>query len=514
MNLKMLASFFQNRTVSLIMIFILAVLIRLLYFPQNIYFGFDQARDAFISQQILHGNLKVVGPPTAIEGLFHGPLHYYIYAPIYFLSQGDPVWVALSLRIINASAVFLVFLVGTVIFSSRVGVLSAFLFAISFEQTQYALSFNHPSLAVISVLIFYLGLSLLIFKKEQKGLLLALFGLGLSIQFELTLIYLCFILLVLLVFYNQLAKIKFKNILFSIGIFLATISTFIISEIKFKFGFLPALLSIISIPASQKTNILGYFQNILLISQRALGDNFLSFGNVTTALLVIMIITFTILWRDKTIQNKLFFLLIWFCVGILPYLGNKSETPLYYYSVGASISLLIFGGILIDKFSKISKWASLLILIPLFSNMNLITSYNQMGPIPTIHVQSGMLLKDEKKVIDYVYQKAQGELFAINSLSMPLYVNTTWSYLFEWYGQERYGYLPIWGGESASGYPGNLKVITARSDLPEKIFLVIEPTRGIRPNLIQNFIENENYFSDILEEKKFGLFIVQYRKYK
>lgn len=73
-------------------IFLLAVIIRFLYFPNNIYFAFDQARDAFVVQELLQGNLRLVGPTTLIEGLFHGALYYYIFAPFYFFGGGNPEW--------------------------------------------------------------------------------------------------------------------------------------------------------------------------------------------------------------------------------------------------------------------------------------------------------------------------------------------------------------------------------------------------------------------------------------
>ncbi|MCR4305918.1 MAG: hypothetical protein NUV73_02435, partial [Candidatus Daviesbacteria bacterium] len=49
----------------LVAIFLLALLLRFLYFPQNTYFGFDQARDAYAVKEILNGDFKVTGPPTA-----------------------------------------------------------------------------------------------------------------------------------------------------------------------------------------------------------------------------------------------------------------------------------------------------------------------------------------------------------------------------------------------------------------------------------------------------------------
>ena len=81
---------FLKRQWILIVILLFALSIRFLYFPDNIYFGYDQARDAFVVQELLEGNLRLVGPTTLIDGLFHGPLYYYIFAPFHFLSGGNP----------------------------------------------------------------------------------------------------------------------------------------------------------------------------------------------------------------------------------------------------------------------------------------------------------------------------------------------------------------------------------------------------------------------------------------
>jgi len=499
----------------LIGIFLLALFLRFLYFPQNIYFGFDQARDAFVSQQILKGDLKIVGPPTGVDGWFHGPLYYYIWAPIYFFSSGNPEAVAAFLRIVNAAGIFLVFAIGTVLFNKWTGVASAFLFAVSFEQSQYALYFNHPSLAVISVMIFYLGLSLLFFKKYKNGLIPALLGLGLSLQFEFVLMYLFLVFTILmLAFKKHLPPLDKKVLLLSSGGFLLTISTFLLSEIKFHFRSVSTLASLLPLVFGHTIGVAGYCQNIYLISQRFISDNFVSQEYLTCVLLVLLlIIVFARLFTKSEFRERLLFLLIWFFAGMLPYLNNKSATPLYYYSVASSVSLLIFVGFLINKVFQKSKIAAVLLLfIPLLSNMNLIMTYNNTGSIPTINVQSGMLLVDEEKIVDYIYQNAAGEKFAINGLTMPFFVNTTWSYLFQWYGLKRYHYLPVWGGQAAEGYPGNLKVITARSALPDKQYLIIEPDRGIRLPLVENFLREENYFSKVIKEEKIGNFLVQSRE--
>lgn len=499
----------------LVLIFILALILRFLHFPNNIYFGFDQARDAFAALEIIQGNLRVVGPPTGVEGLFHGPLYYYIYSPIYYLSGGNPEWVAVFLRIINAAVVFLVFLTGTVIFSKRVGIFAALLFAVSFEQTQYALYFNHPSLAVLSVVLFYLGLSLLFFKKETKGLILALFGLGLSLQFEFVLIYLLLVTVILLVvFRKSLLLINKETLFLSLGTFTLITSTFIVAEVKLNFRSISGILNITSSLGDQREVwILGILGNITLISGRLIRDNLVSnqnFGLLIFLLLAVMLLKYL---RDLKVRVKIIFLLVWFLAGSLPYLNNKSLTPLYYYSVGASVSLLILYSFIVDNIWQ--RWkivGTALLIIPMVSNLNLIKTNNHFGVIPTINVQKGMLLSDEKKVVDYIYQQAFGQPFSVSAVTMPLSVNTTWSYLFEWYGQKNYNYLPVWGENAAAGYPGNLQVVTAKSALPKKRFLIIEPTRGIRQGLIDNFMREESYFTKVVEEKKIRDFIVQKRE--
>ena len=121
------------KILSVLLIFLLAVILRFLYYPQNTYFGFDQARDAFAVREILNGNLKIVGPPTATGIFHHGVLYYYIFAPFYLFSGGDPVAVSLFLRALNAAGIFLLFLIVNPMFGAVAAYLAMFLFAVSFE---------------------------------------------------------------------------------------------------------------------------------------------------------------------------------------------------------------------------------------------------------------------------------------------------------------------------------------------------------------------------------------------
>jgi 4-amino-4-deoxy-L-arabinose transferase-like glycosyltransferase len=496
----------------LILIFLLALALRFLYFPNNIYFGIDQARDAFVSQSIIHGDLKIIGPPTSAEGLFHGPFYYYIFAPIYFFSGGNPEAVSAFLRIVNALGVFIVFFIAKAIFNRRAGLIAAFLYAISFEQTQFAIYLNHPSLAVISVLLFFLGWALFIFKKNDLGFLLAVIALGLSVQFEFAETYLGLVFLIFLgVSFRQVRKVS-KRILFSSAVgFLVCISTFVLTEIKFGFKTFKILPQVLG-GGSDSISILQRVVTFNTINLRTIEYNLVSFENMQ--ILTAIILLAGVIFYFKKYRLQIIFLLIWFFSGNLPYFKDTAVLPLYYHLAGSTAALLVFAGFLITEFSTKSRLLLIILLVPIISNYLLITSLNHNGSLPDFNVQSGMLLSDQRKVLDYVYEKAGGQEFSVYGLTMPLYINMTWAYLFEWYGSQKYGYMPVWGGENASGYYGYLKVERANSKLPAIRFFIVEPTRGIPGYFVEGFKKEEDIFTEIIEEKKFGEIVVQHRRSK
>ena len=181
----------RNTLVILFSIFVLAFLLRVLYLPQNaLSFYYDQARDAFIVKQILSGDLKILGPPSSAQGLFHGVLYYYVLAPAYWLGAGNPVIVAYWIALLNSATVFVIYYFGYLLTKKRAaGFLSAFLFAISFEASQYATWLSNPTLAVLSVPLIYLGLWMWLKEKKALGPIITAIGLGVSIQAEIFLVH-------------------------------------------------------------------------------------------------------------------------------------------------------------------------------------------------------------------------------------------------------------------------------------------------------------------------------------
>lgn len=496
----------------LIFIFLLALVIRFLYFPDNIYFGYDQARDAFNALSIFHGDIKIIGPSTTFEGLNHGVLHWYILAPFYGLFK-NPEIVAIAFRGFNALGVFLIFYLGKILFDRKVGLIAAILYAASFEQSQFAIYIGNPTLGSLSVPLMYLGLALVIFAKKAWGLPLAFLGLGFSIQFQFALFYLIVPFILILIFYKK----YFLNLslkiwgLSSLAIFFA-LSTFILAELKYQFRTISALLKMVTQVSDKNFNNIfsTYFFEITQIIKYNLTGN-LVINNLVGLILLGTLIFYFI---KREFREKLKFLSIWFfSLFIIFYMGGGVEEPwrnipLYYPNVGISMVLLLFVAFLLNKL----KFKIIIIFLIVLMNLQLIKDLNHRGSMAEIDVQQGMLLSDEKKILDYMYQDAKGEPFVVKAVTMPFDINTTWSYLFEYYGNKIYGYMPLWNGKTAEGYPGNLAIQEAQEGLPSKRYVIIEPLRGVPEYLMNDFMRTENYFTNIINEKRIGLFIIQSRK--
>src|SRR3989344_8929746 len=118
----------------LFIIFIVAFYLRVLYLPSKaLTFGYDQARDALVTQQILKGDLKIQGPPSSTPGLFHGVFYNFVLAPAYLVGHGSPVVAAYWIALLNAGTVFIIFvLTKKLAGSTPAALLASLLFAFSF----------------------------------------------------------------------------------------------------------------------------------------------------------------------------------------------------------------------------------------------------------------------------------------------------------------------------------------------------------------------------------------------
>lgn len=482
-----------------------AFILRIIFIPQGaLSFHYDMARDAFEAQKIWRDkDLKIQGPPTSTPGLYHGVLYYYLIAIPYGLSQGNPQAAAIFLSFLSSLTVIPIFLIAKDLFKSyKLALLAGLLFAVSFEATQYGPWLSNPNPAMLGVSIFFLGL-LLWQKGKTQGLYIATLAAALSTQFQFFLIYLFFLIPV----FKYLFRIKVTTNEVSKASIVALLGlvNFIIAAIKFN--------------AFQ--NILGGFLNISISSQ-------IDFRTKFTELALNYIDNFTNLFINNFLPINVF---LGGLLGLLVIYSIRkhkfiifcllSNFPIFifgghsnvYANIGLVVPAILGIIVLLKNLSQKNMWISVvLIFLIVISNLYAIFKNSPKGQISLV-IPNDMILKNQLSLIDQTYKLAEGKPFSINTLTLPLWTNTTWAYLYSWYGKEKYEYVPSFYGRDQIGLLGE-KELPKIEKPQDTSFFIIEPQVGIPERFFNTEIEGENSKTEISEEFSYNQLKLQLRKPK
>lgn len=501
---------FRTDTFWYILGFVVLGLVLRLYAFSAITFGYDQARDALIASNLWRGDLKILGPTSDIHGLHHGALYWYLISPFYHFSQNNVYVVKLFMILVGILAIPLTYIIAIKIFKNKATALfSAFIIAVSFEAVQYSHWLSNPSFAFITIGFSFLFLWMYISEKFKYGLVLTAFFWGLSIQFEIFLLYQSVVFLLILIVFK---KIRIIDILLAAIVFTATIFPLILAEVRFNFIAVHGIMSFftgysesrgqtIQEMGSRATNMICNIPYNNLISSKGASV-------VVISLLFIVGVINTVLMKDK----RIFFLMIWFFSPVvLFFLGS---TNIYFVFIGCSIPLaILFSHYAVQLFQPQGAYAALAILgtLILGSNIVLLSENNGKGE-SLFSVQTGNVYSSETQVLDYVYKESKGKPFRINTITNPLFINSTWSYLFDTYGRKTYGYMPFYWGYPQNGQLGEEIVYSDHFKQDDKLlFLIIEPSGGIPDFITKGIIRFENSRSKVLQVKTIGGFTVEKR---
>lgn len=508
----------KNRThLMLGIIYFIGLFFRLIYFKEA-NFGWDQARDAFQAINIWHGDfIKLIGPGTAeLPGLHHGSFYWYLISPFYFFSGGDVYAVRLFLIMLNLLGVFTIFQIASLLFKSRyVALLSSFIFAISLEAIQYARWLSNPSPALLTISLTFLGLWKILNNKKW-GIPLTLISWAFSIHFQFFLVYQIVLIAPVLVWYYKSCKRRFNKEDF-VGFFgsFIVLLPFLIAEIKFQFQGLKAFTHLFE----KQVQIRSIGEIFISFVDRIVATfyfNTLGFSQYIAGLFALGIVASAIFYIRKNKHKREFiFLLVWLLSPAIIAPFDKAHA--YFVTIGNLFPAIILTAFYFVEYSKKFRTKKLyfvsLIVFLLIGQLNLILDENKNGE-SLFSIQQKMVVSDQQKVMDYVYQKSNKKPFAINTVTNPLFINTTWAYLFSWYGDSKYGYMPSWAGYPQDGQLGSSASFAPLTNrLNKDFYVIVEPQPGIPTYMIRGVLIFEDTRSTLLETQKIGNFTVQRRKF-
>jgi 4-amino-4-deoxy-L-arabinose transferase-like glycosyltransferase len=466
-------------------------------------------------QELLGGHLKLLGPSVSgIPGFFHGVLYYYVIAPAYFFGHGSPVVVAYYLSFINAIGIFIIFyLVKKMTGNFFPSLIASLLYAVSFEQTQYATWLSNPAMGVWFILLTYIGLYLWL--KEKKNIYLILLGLsfGFAIQSDVSLAY-NIVPIAIWLFYSR-KNLGKRQVVSLVLPFLLAVSSMILAEFRFGFTSIEGIKHILG--GQQIQGPKQELGDYLLAYVNRMGDVFAynlfpyvsAFGGLMG--LGILIRYLSVLGKKEYKYGlEIKFLITW----VLAYLvaASVGGVTIHHITVGTGLGLIILTAFLIWEIYENNKIIAVLLLIFIVAaNVGKTIQENYKGQT-IFAIQTDMILTNELKAVDYTYQTANGKPFSISTLTSPLFINTTWSYLYNWYGKTKYGYLPYWIGNDQVGQLGN-DLQKAPSNIPSHFF-IMESTIGIPDTWITYAKGDQESMSKLVDQKDFGQIIVQQRLMK
>lgn len=453
----------------------------------GISFSYDQARDAFYSQDILKGNLKLVGPPTDLQGLFHGPVYYYVLAPIYAISR-DPRFVVVVFSILNVISGLLI---SKYLFdltkSKLTPLIFFFLFAVSPEIVFYSRFISNISLVIpfLSIAIYF---SANLHKKS--GFMGIAIGLGLAAQAEFFLLSLFPIIFI----YFLIKKEKIQNLLYFIFTYAVMISPYALAEIKFKFRGLSVFFSF---SKGTDSGIITVINRFITGYSNLFSRNVFSIANIVSVVCVIFLVFWIIRKiKQEKISHKFIFIILFFLSPLILMIFVNSGPV--FFTMAATIPLLIIISLLLNKYTLLIPVTMLLVIFhitPIFKSgleRNGVYTGSELGQV----------LSDEMKVVDIVYE--YGSDMSYDSITAPLFTNTQWSYLFDWYGKSRYGFSPKWHGTSQAGMPGDFTINQASGF--EKTSVLIVDTARVQENWQKEFTTKESYYSDLRKVETVGIY--------
>lgn len=303
----------------------------------------------FVRDVVANRHLRLIGQETSTQGIFIGPLYYYLLIPFYLLFGMDPMGGVIMITLLGVFSIWSVYFVFLRVFGRNEGLVASFLFAISFYTI-----FNDrdvvPTMPVIlwSIWYFY-GINLLIKGKQNLGFLILGILIGLIWHLNVGLVLL--VPLIPLSILLSKTKLNYKKTLR--GLIAAGILSFPLILFEFRHNFSQASWLYKSFTTDQHALVTGYdklIRTFHLLSKNADGliwGSFQPFSYETTTALLLVLGVFLI-YKRKLNKNLALIIFSWLILFV-GFFSIYSKILSEYYLNGAALPWIVILTLSITK---------------------------------------------------------------------------------------------------------------------------------------------------------------------
>ena len=431
--------------IILVALVIVAFLLRWYLMPGHLFFGPEQGTDMLVVRDIVvNHKLTLIGAKTDIQGIFHGPIYYYLASIPFALSRGNPVAIVAFFIVIQALSIFLAYQLAFELTKKKrnrihcsCGICSKLpvycLFPMAFKSTAL-----HPSFPAIRVIVSR-------FARGKHWYLVAVacaYGLLGQTEFINFLVFAAISIILLVIFWKQLLKTRPVEIVLSLLVGgVTSAATYVLFDLRHNFLMSRAVLALLAGKSGYQlpfvTSVVSAFRVFAEQMARTAGfDGWLA----GTVVLLLAATGLCMQWKRHT---SLTLLAVWLVIPpiLFSILRHAMLDQLYAGVIGGFIILL---AICIDwVWEKKMILGAALLFVCIAANVHAIS-----GNLPDNYnvffqpQQPAVRYSDQLKVVDWIYASAHGRPFEFQAYTIPYFWQTAWIYLFDEYGMQKYRYGP------------------------------------------------------------------------
>lgn len=284
----------------------------------------------FVRDVVENRHLRLIGQETSQQGVFVGPLFYYLMIPFYLLFGMDPLGGLFGVIIIAAFTIFSLYFVVSKIFAKKSGLVISFLYSTSL----YSILNDRevvPTQPTVLWSVWFFYSVWLVLKKKKNGFYIAAFLLGIAWNINLSLI--LFLPVFLLSWFLSKKKLEITTLTRSVILFIAVFLPFLFFEARHGFNMTKAVLFKTSSSEVIVQGSGGDFERVItLLSKNVaniLGTLDLNLNHLYWLAFLLSILFY--LFIKNIVGRKIFILLlVWVTIPVIFFSVNPIILSEYY----------------------------------------------------------------------------------------------------------------------------------------------------------------------------------------